>query len=44
MPLEKADALYELLQEGGAAKHDFISSGDKDMEPVFRRLFAMATY
>ena len=36
MPLEKADALYELLQEGGAAKHDFISSADKDMEPVFR--------
>ena len=44
MPLEKADALYELLQEGGAAKHDFISSGDKDMEPVFRKLFSMATY
>lgn len=37
-PADKAEQLYNVLQEGGKAEHAFISAGDKDMAPVFRKL------
>ena len=43
LPHEKADTLYELLQEGGVAKHEFIASHDKDWTVVCAKMFSMVT-
>ena len=43
MPLEKADSFYELLQEGGVEKQDFISASDKDWIPICKKMFKMVT-
>ena len=39
----KAVELYNLLQKGGVEKHLWLSAGDKDMRPVFFKLFDIAT-
>ena len=41
---DKAEALYEELQEGGSAAQQAISAGDKDLQPVFEKLCALASY
>ena len=43
-PRDKAVALYEILQDGGLEAHTFISAGDKDLEPIFLKLCAMASW
>ena len=42
--MEKAKALYEVLQEGGFERHTHISAGDKDFKPTFEKLCAFTTY
>lgn len=42
-PLEKADTLYELLQEGGVAQQEFIAACDKDWIKVSKKMFNMVT-
>lgn len=42
-PVAKAEALYELLNEGGLAKFDQISAQDKDFKPNFERIAALVT-
>ena len=41
-PVEKAIALYGLLQEGGAEKHHMISASDKDWKIIIPALFKAA--
>ena len=35
--------MYELLQEGGIAKHATISAGDKDFPIVFKKICALVS-
>ena len=42
-PIEKAKALYCILQDGGFEKHEQISATDKDFEPVFLKLCKLVT-
>ena len=42
-PETKANAFFELLQDGGIDKQQFISSQDKDWKPVTKKLFSAAT-
>ena len=42
-PIDKADALFCVLQEGGFERHEWIAAGDKDFEPVFQKLSEFAT-
>lgn len=42
-PMEKARGFYEVLQEGGFERHEQISAGDKDFEPAFDKILALAT-
>ena len=42
-PLEKAKALYCILQDGGLTAHEQISATDKDLEPVFQKLCKLVT-
>ena len=42
-PTTKANALYELLQDGGAEKQTHICSSDKDWKPITAKLFTAAT-
>ena len=41
--IEKATALYAILQEGGLEAHEQISAGDKDIIPVFSKLCNLVT-
>ena len=41
--IEKATALYTILQEGGLEAHEQISAGDKDIIPVFTKLCQFVT-
>ena len=40
----KAIGLYGVLQEGGIDAHEFIAAGDKDLNPVFEKICAMACW
>ena len=42
-PVNKAIALYELLQDGGAEKQKYISASDKDWQTVMPKYLTMAT-
>lgn len=42
-PLEKATALYNILQDGGLAAHEMITATDKDFRPCFMRLCKLAS-
>ena len=42
-PVDKTNAFYCILQEGGFEKHEQISAGDKDFIPVFDKICAFAT-
>ena len=42
-PQEKAEELYNVLQEGGLAKHTFISASDKDLPPLFEKFCTLTT-
>jgi hypothetical protein len=42
-PREKAEYLYNLLQDGGLSAHTFISAADKDLEPTFEKICLLAT-
>lgn len=42
-PLQKAKALYGILQDGGLEAHAQISAGDKDMKPTFAAICDLAT-
>lgn len=42
-PMEKATALYCILQEGGLEAHTQISAGDKDLIPVFAKVCSLVT-
>ncbi len=39
----KAIGFYDILQEGGMESHGHISAGDKDFEPVWRKLVEFCT-
>ncbi len=39
----KAIGFYDILQEGGMESHAHISAGDKDFEPVWRKLVEFCT-
>ena len=41
--MDKAKAMYLILQEGGFERHDQISAGDKDFEPAFKKLCTLAS-
>ena len=41
--MDKAKALYCLLQDGGFERHTQISAGDKDFEPVFETICKLTT-
>ena len=41
--MDKAKAMYLILQDGGFEKHDQISAGDKDFEPAFKKLCTLAS-
>ena len=41
--MDKAKALYCILQDGGFERHQQISAGDKDFEPVFETICKLAT-
>ena len=43
-PRDKAETLYGILQDGGLEAHTFISAGDKDLEPIFLKMCAMASW
>ena len=43
-PRDKAICLYGILQEGGLERHEFISAQDKDIEPIFEKMCAFATW
>ena len=42
-PIDKTNAFYNILQEGGFEKHAEISAGDKDFAPVFDKICAFST-
>ena len=39
----KAIALFNLLQEGGVEANEFITAGDKDIEPNFKKFCLLST-
>ena len=39
----KAIGFYDILQEGGMESHAHISAGDKDFEPVWRKIVEFCT-
>ena len=41
---DKAEHLYNELQEGGLGEHAQISATDKDIEPVFEKLCGLASF
>ena len=41
--MDKARALYCILQDGGLEGHQQISAGDKDFQPVFDKVCTLAT-
>lgn len=41
--IDKTNAFFCILQEGGFEKHEQISAGDKDFIPVFDKLVRFAT-
>ena len=43
-PKAKAEALYNLLQEGGKEKHEMITAMDKDWKDVLSVIFTIATF
>ena len=43
MDKEKADFLYDLLQDGGAAANPFIAASDKDLRVVFTKMCMFVT-
>ena len=40
---EKAQVFYNVLQEGGMDKHEFVAAEDKDFDPAFRNLCLLST-
>ena len=42
-PIDKTNAFYEVLQDGGFERHTQISAGDKDFAPVFDKMCSFAT-
>ena len=42
-PQAKANELFCLLQAGGFETHEYITAGDKDLDPVFDKLCDFAT-
>ena len=42
-PIDKTNAFYEVLQDGGFEKHTQISAGDKDFAPVFDKMCSLVT-
>ena len=42
-PIDKTNAFYEVLQEGGFERHTQISAGDKDFAPVFDKMCSFVT-
>ena len=42
-PIDKTNAFFCVLQEGGFEKHEQISAGDKDFIPVFDKICAFVT-
>ena len=42
-PIDKTNAFYGVLQEGGFEKHAQISAGDKDFIPVFLKVCQFST-
>ena len=42
-PIDKTNAFYCILQDGGFEKHTEISAGDKDFAPVFDKICAFST-
>lgn len=40
---EKANLIFELLQEGGTDRHNHISASDKDIVPVFNKICTSVT-
>ena len=42
-PIDKANALFPILQDGGFEKHEEIAAADKDFNPVFEKIVAFAT-
>ena len=43
-PKAKAEALYDLLQDGGKEKHAMITAMDKDWKDVLSHMFELATF
>lgn len=42
-PIDKANSLFCILQEGGFESHEEIAAGDKDFNPVFDKICAFST-
>ena len=42
-PIDKTNAFYEILQDGGYDSHEQISAGDKDFPPVFTKICEFVT-
>ena len=42
-PIDKTNAFYEILQDGGYDQHEQISAGDKDFPPVFQKICEFVT-
>jgi len=42
-PIDKTNAFYCILQDGGFEKHTQISAGDKDFAPVFDKMCSFVT-
>jgi len=42
-PLDKTNAFYCVLQDGGFEQHEEIAAGDKDFEPVWIKICHFAT-
>ena len=41
-PVNKAKALYDVMQDGGSARHDMINARDKDWIPTCNKIFRLA--
>lgn len=41
--IDKTNALFCILQDGGFERHEIISAGDKDFIPVFNKICEFAT-
>jgi hypothetical protein len=42
-PKDKVEVLFNILQEGGLAKHTSISATDDDFVPTFKKICRFAT-